>query len=263
MEYITSRSFDLPTDKEQMESSDWFNMWKRRNFLYKEILIGDILYWFETKTQQLVWKTKIISVERYPYSDKKLIFDRYKNSLGQQYNDSRPNNGYFVGYKVKVIERIRIPKPANYRFSELGWVKVDKEIAHKWFKRDELEDDNTLDDITSFSDKSITEQLEEINKKMQNVLPQRINKVVLTTIRKDTKIINAIKGAAHFKCQFPNCGHQIKKKDGSFYIEVAHIKPVCKNGQSILGNLLVLCPNHHKEFDYGNVSITEQTMNKL
>jgi predicted restriction endonuclease len=29
------------------------------------------------------------------------------------------------------------------------------------------------------------------------------------------------------------------------------------------GNLLVLCPNHHKEFDHGNLEISEQTENKI
>ena len=48
-----------------------------------------------------------------------------------------------------------------------------------------------------------------------------------------------------------------------FYSEVAHIKPVSQNGQSVLGNLIVLCPNHHKEFDFGDLKINEQTNSKL
>ncbi len=98
---------------------------------------------------------------------------------------------------------------------------------------------------------------------MQNVSPERIEKLVSLTIRKDTKIINALKKATDFKCQFPNCGHQIIKRNGGFYIEVAHIKAVSQKGQSVLGNLIVLCPNHHKEFDFGDLHIIEQTNNKL
>jgi predicted restriction endonuclease len=98
---------------------------------------------------------------------------------------------------------------------------------------------------------------------MKNVAPERVEKLISTTIRKDTKMINALKQATNFKCQFPACGQQIVKKNGGFYIEVAHIKPVSLNGQSILGNLIVLCPNHHKEFDFGDLKIIEQTNNKL
>ena len=49
------------------------------------------------------------------------------------------------------------------------------------------------------------------------------------------------------------------KKDGGFYIEVAHVQPVEKGGTSVLGNVVVLCPNHHKEFDYGDLQVIEQT----
>ena len=48
------------------------------------------------------------------------------------------------------------------------------------------------------------------------------------------------------------CSTTIKKKDGSFYIEAAHIKPKSQKGQETPDNILILCPNHHKEFDYGD-----------
>ena len=65
--------------------------------------------------------------------------------------------------------------------------------------------------------------------------------------------------AVNFKCQFPNCEAFIPTKSGRNYVEVAHIEPVHKGGKSILINLVVLCPNHHKEFDFGNLNIIEQS----
>ena len=38
-------------------------------------------------------------------------------------------------------------------------------------------------------------------------------------------------------------------------MEVAHIQPVHEGGRSSIGNLLVLCPNHHKEFDLGELKL--------
>lgn len=263
MEYITSRGFSIPTNQKEMEQSNWFNMWKRKNFPYSELLAGDILYWYETKTQKLVWKTIISSVERYPYANKKNVFEKYENPYGSNYYPSRPERGYFVGYKVKVIERLDISKPKGFIFPQLGWLKVSEKVALDWFKRNNIEEDITLDEIVDLKNESITKLLAEIDKKMQNVSAERIKKVVSATIRKDTKIIKTLKKVAGFKCQFPNCGHQIKKKTGGYYIEVAHIKPVKQDGKSILGNLIVLCPNHHKEFDYGNLSIKLQTLNKI
>lgn len=54
-----------------------------------------------------------------------------------------------------------------------------------------------------------------------------------------------------------------KRAKAGFYVEVAHIQPVCKGGQSVIGNLLVLCPNHHKEFDVGDGEILEQSTDMI
>lgn len=69
------------------------------------------------------------------------------------------------------------------------------------------------------------------------------------TYKRDNKTIAQIKILRDFKCQL--CGTQIMKKDGSFYIEAAHIKAKHKKGCETLDNILLLCPNHHKEFDFG------------
>jgi hypothetical protein len=58
-----------------------------------------------------------------------------------------------------------------------------------------------------------------------------------------------IKKYRNFKCQF--CATQIKKSNGGYYIEACHIKPKSKGGVDKLDNILVLCPNCHKLFDYG------------
>lgn len=263
MEYITSRGFELPTDQTEMENFDWYNMWSNKNFPYYELLVGDTLYWFDTTAQKLVWKTQVVKIDRFPYADKQEVFNRFPNSLGSKYHESRPDSGYFVGYKVKVLEKINRDKATGFNFPRLGWLRVDNEIAATWFNRQPTEDTNTLDDNVSDDKKSITELLADLNEKMKNVSPERVEKLVSATIRNDTKIINALKMATDFKCQFPSCGQRIIKKNGGFYIEVAHIKPVSQNGQSILGNLIVLCPNHHKEFDFGDLKINEQTNSKL
>jgi predicted restriction endonuclease len=98
---------------------------------------------------------------------------------------------------------------------------------------------------------------------MKNVEPEKRLAKIEQTLRKDKKIVELLKKSANYKCQFPNCESEILTKKGTKYVEVAHIKPVHKGGQSILGNLIVLCPNHHKEFDYGTLNIVEQTDNVL
>lgn len=69
------------------------------------------------------------------------------------------------------------------------------------------------------------------------------------TYKRDNKTIAQIKVLRNFECQI--CGTKIKKKKGGFYIEAAHIKPKSLKGRETPDNILILCPNHHKEFDYG------------
>jgi 5-methylcytosine-specific restriction enzyme A len=68
--------------------------------------------------------------------------------------------------------------------------------------------------------------------------------------KRDNKTVAQIKILRDFKCQF--CGTTIIKKDGSKYIEAAHIKAKHEKGCETLDNIILLCPNHHKEFDLGN-----------
>lgn len=79
--------------------------------------------------------------------------------------------------------------------------------------------------------------------------------------KRDNKTLAALKLIRNYKCQI--CGKTILKKDGSFYIEAAHIKMKSKEGPETPDNILVLCPNHHKEFDLGNRKILEHTKSKI
>lgn len=79
--------------------------------------------------------------------------------------------------------------------------------------------------------------------------------------KRDNKTIALIKLLRNFECQI--CNKYILKKDGSKYIEAAHINPKHKKGKEVEENIILLCPNHHKEFDYGNLNIIEHTKEKI
>ena len=75
--------------------------------------------------------------------------------------------------------------------------------------------------------------------------------------KRNNKTIALIKLLRNFECQI--CNKYILKKDGSKYIEAAHINPKHKKGKEVEENIILLCPNHHKEFDYGSLNIIEHT----
>lgn len=79
--------------------------------------------------------------------------------------------------------------------------------------------------------------------------------------RRDNKTIAQLKVLRNFKCQI--CGNNIRRKDGTFYVEAAHIVPKREKGAEKPSNILILCPNHHKEFDLGSKNILEQNESKI
>lgn len=82
-----------------------------------------------------------------------------------------------------------------------------------------------------------------------------------TKNKRDNQSIAIIKHLRGFKCQL--CGKSILKMDGTLYVEAAHIDPKCDKGKETLENILLLCPNHHKEFDLGKREIIHRDSEQL
>ena len=211
MEFIISKQ-NIPDCKSEMEAHPWFNMWKTRKPPYKDLVKGDILYFFDTEKEQLIWKTKITKLIRKSYSDKEDLFEKYSFHMKQQYYESRSKKGYILDYSIEVLQKINVPKPANHKLDRLGWEKLDNKKFLQWFSTFPNEEDTTIDENINSDEKSLLCQLQSFNDIMQEVSPERIKTLISTSIRKDTKIIKALKEVAGFKCQFPDCGAQIKKE---------------------------------------------------
>jgi len=53
-------------------------------------------------------------------------------------------------------------------------------------------------------------------------------------------------------CLYNNCTNTFFREDGTRYIEVHHIIPLCRGGEDGIWNLSVLCAHHHKMSHYGD-----------
>lgn len=182
-------------------------------------------------------------------------------------NNDRFYNVYGTGYDFKKpillneLENFNDFKKFCGNFG-IGFQNIDNHIFCKTLisYSSELNSPNTVD--KNIEDDLVL-ALEKLNEEMRYVEPEKRIAEIELILRKDRKIVELLKKSANYKCQFPNCISQILTKTGMNYVEVAHIKAVHKGGQSIIGNLIVLCPNHHKEFDYGNLNIEEQSADIL
>lgn len=82
--------------------------------------------------------------------------------------------------------------------------------------------------------------------------PKRKRRSGMEVVRNPTKI-RQLKTLYDNKCQIIQCDFRLEyysKNKNVFYSEVHHYNPLKKQSDDDFGNMLVLCPNHHKEFDY-------------
>src|SRR3712207_1696062 len=237
MEYITSRGFVLPASAEEMADTFWFNMWRTMQWPYKELKVGDRLYWYESPSKSIVWKSEVVEVVRFEYQDKSVAGRELAERFGefdksQAYFLQAPLAGYCLAYKVLPAERVDYPRPEGFKFPYLGWLRVDEKVQRELLAQDDVSSIETLDELAIAG--GLKQRLHELNEVMSSVLPRRVRAIVSQTIRRDTKLVRSLKSFYNFTCQFPGCDVKIPKRNGGWYIEVAHVEAVAKGGKSVL-----------------------------
>lgn len=88
--------------------------------------------------------------------------------------------------------------------------------------------------------------------KKGETIPQKSKSEVFRFIR-DPVSVRKLKKLYDNKCQI--CGYTIKYSQNKFYSEVHHYNPLEENGNDDVDNMVVVCPNHHTEFDYKLIAI--------
>jgi hypothetical protein len=90
-----------------------------------------------------------------------------------------------------------------------------------------------------------------------NEAPESLrSKIEVNRIIRDTALARDLKVMHDFSCQI--CGQSIDLSNGKLYAEAHHLKPLGSphNGPDVAGNIVVLCPNHHAQCDYGAIKLS-------
>jgi hypothetical protein len=161
VEYVTSRGFALPETADGMENGTWFNLWSRRVWPYEELADGDVLYWYESGSGKLLWKSRVDRTERFQFGSKleaaaRLEANGWSVDREQPYFANASDHGYCLAYRVSSLERLDRPKPSNFRFPQSGWLRANDWLANNWLAGNELEDEAIPDDSTT--DVALVEQ---------------------------------------------------------------------------------------------------------
>jgi hypothetical protein len=137
-------------------------------------------------------------------------------------------------------------------------IKKEQKTSSIGFISNDEKEQNELENIFKFSKSRI-----DIKKELQNVTEIDDEEIIINQkkYKRDNKTIALLKIFRYFKCQI--CGLSIPKKNGDKYVEAAHIKPKHVKGRETPDNIILLCPNHHKEFDLGEPQIIKQDMKQI
>jgi len=130
--------------------------------------------------------------------------------------------------------------------------------------RDDYQDDDLKqqEEIAAHlqKEKVSRQSLVEDLRRLRPTDPQAVT-IRTKTYKRDNKTIAQLKILRGFKCQL--CQTQIRKRNGGYYVEAAHITPKSRKGLEMPDNILILCPNHHKEFDLGDRKITSRQRGRI
>jgi hypothetical protein len=135
-----------------------------------------------------------------------------------------------------------------------GLNSKDVAILDEVSEKEVLNDKETVDIDAITRDKNLDLLLAEWQQRKSSAAPEEIEKRI-KAIKRNISIVRKMKEKYKNECQI--CGFTFKQANGNFYSEVAHIKPIAtkKAGVDAPANMMVLCPNHHKMLDLGNLEI--------
>jgi hypothetical protein len=160
--------------------------------------------------------------------------------------------------EIKELERAGIRLDEFKKLKDIYKFLTGKDYSGKKVVEDDdsKEQEELLPLITSQSKQDIIEELERVKPQTPELVEFHGKQY-----KRDNKTIVQLKRLRDFKCQI--CGTFIQKKDNTPYIEAAHITEKRHKGPEAPDNILILCPNHHKEFDLGNKIIIEKSTEKI
>lgn len=77
--------------------------------------------------------------------------------------------------------------------------------------------------------------------------------------KRDSKLVRTIKYRVNHFCQV--CNNRILIDKNTYYSEAHHLQPLGREhkGTDDEDNIIIVCPNHHTEFDYGSIAVNPKT----
>jgi predicted HNH restriction endonuclease len=190
--------------------------------------------------------------------------------IGKVYPDVTSDSFYaeiLEGYRFDAVVPIYSPTEDGF-LESLGFDQVRKKPNPSWQNSIRKISDEAFDEILRLGNAQAeigeqTSQIEQesdalsvlelLNQQYDSASPQKQDKLVQRYLDRGVAVTNALKSLLGAKCQVCNWVG-FKKKNGESFIEAHHIVQLSegKEGSLCTDNVILLCPNCHKEVHYGD-----------
>jgi hypothetical protein len=155
---------------------------------------------------------------------------------------------YFLLFKN--LEKINFP---YYKLTDNSTSKIIIHIPGIYEINKEFQRRLVIHTKKEFSDTDILLKPKMFDKpKFTKGMPEKNKSEVYRFVRDSSRVMK-LKQLYDNKCQI--CDYRFEYKKNKFYSEVHHYNPLEENGNDDIDNMIVVCPNHHAEFDYKTIAI--------
>lgn len=176
------------------------------------------------------------------FERKELIVDEFWKNPVVKRNKLPPWSLYILG---EFLYYAFLPKKSEAaKVMRLSEIEQQKGVSLSQIGLDTITDKESLNDARDF----LRDYKAKVGKKVR--FSGNANS-------RDMLVISKLKKFRGFRCQI--CGGNVKRESEPPYVEAAHIIPKSKKGNEDPSNILILCPNHHKEFDLGRRETLDKT----
>lgn len=120
-----------------------------------------------------------------------------------------------------------------------------------------------LDNVHEYWSEAQLTQLSEapdVDEESADLNPPQRTETEVSRIIRNTALVKELKRRYSYTCQV--CGDRRRQHPNNPYAEAHHIKPLGDphNGPDDETNILILCPNHHADFDYGMIAVDPEDL---
>jgi 5-methylcytosine-specific restriction endonuclease McrA len=210
------------------------------NLILPSTAVFWLFFWAETKGKK----------KKAPQVFEK-IFDINYEDFAKALKLTRPDFKTEKGKRDKDPVRRKLKGVKNFSdetlekiIEELYDTLVSSKVSNKIITEELEYQDKIARGLLGLTDEDVDNKIKEVQGRQR-----KMTGVSYSRKQRDRHLMELYKRKHHYECQF--CRTQIVKSNGLYYIEACHIKAVKDDGDDNENNILVLCPNCHKEFDYG------------